>query len=302
MSRTTLPAKQLNSKDSKNIIINGNMAMDIRNLGASHTIVAASGWQYVGVDRMRVYCAGANLTGQRVAGADPLQYLYQITGAASASGVAFGQAIAAYNIAPYIGKVVTLSILISGSALTSFDWYLAYPGAADDLTSPTTISTGTLVISSTLTRFTVTFTVPANCDKGLFIYFYKSVAFTSGTLKFGEFQLEEGSSFTAFEKVPYEVEITRCEHYARWGPLDLQFYAVGASYTHEHSFSFPRMRVTPTVGANVADPNLAQTLVNVTNAGLIRATPYNAAAYATSTNAGQAYCLGYRAFFSAEIN
>lgn len=297
MALTLVSEKQLSTLKFKNKIINGDMAVDSRNIGASHPIVA-SAWTYT-IDRMVAFCTGANTTGQRVSGSDPGQYLYQANGATSVTGVAFGQRIGAYNIAHSIGKVVTLSALISSSVWETISWYAYYPVSADNYVTSTEITHGSFSISSTLTRYSVSFTVPANCDKGLFVFFY-GAGLTSGNVKFGELQVEDGPNFTSFDTVELGVEFLRCEHYFRYAPLDLQFYS-GIGGVLETGFNFPRMRVTPTIGANEADPYLSQTLVNCNNAGLIRATPYSVGAFAVGTAAGQCYCLGYRASLSAEI-
>ena len=54
-----------NSMGMRNRIINGNMAIDQRNSGASQTFTAAAALAY-SVDRWYGYCTGANVTGQRV--------------------------------------------------------------------------------------------------------------------------------------------------------------------------------------------------------------------------------------------
>ena len=91
---------------ARNRIINGGMAADQRNAGASQTFTAAAALSY-SVDRWYSYCTGANVTGQRITGATAGQYRYQFTGAASVTAIGFGQRIEQLNSADLAGITAT---------------------------------------------------------------------------------------------------------------------------------------------------------------------------------------------------
>ena len=115
---------------TKNRIINGAMAVDQRNAGASQTFTAAAALAY-SVDRWYGYCTGANVTGQRVQGATVGQYRYQFTGAASVTGIGFGQRIEQLNSADLAGTTATLSVDLANSLLTTVTWTAYYANTAD---------------------------------------------------------------------------------------------------------------------------------------------------------------------------
>ena len=92
---------------SRNRIINGTAAVDQRNAGASQTFTAAAALAY-SVDRWYGYCTGANVTGQRVAGATAGQYRYQFTGAASVTAIGFGHRIEQLNSTDLANTTATL--------------------------------------------------------------------------------------------------------------------------------------------------------------------------------------------------
>ena len=127
----------------RNKIINGDMRIDQRNAGASQTFTAAAALAY-SVDRWYGYCTGANVTGARVAGSSATQYRYQFTGAASVTGIGFGQRIEATNAYPLAGQAATLSVDLSNSLLTTVTWTAYYANTADTfgtLAAPTRTQT-----------------------------------------------------------------------------------------------------------------------------------------------------------------
>jgi len=194
----------INSKtlSGKNILINGAMGIDQRNGGAAQTITAAAALAYT-VDRWYAYCTGANVTGQRVAGTAPNQYNYRFTGAASVTKIGFTQRIEAANSQHLAGTTATLSVDLANSLLTTVTWVASYANTADTfgtLASPTVtqIATGTFTVSSTLTRFNTTISIPSAATTGIQIEF-SVAAQISGTWTIGRAQLEAGSVATPFE-------------------------------------------------------------------------------------------------------
>ena len=200
----------------RNRIINGNMATDQRNAGASQTITAAAALAYT-VDRWYAYSTGANVTGQRVQGASANQYRYQFTGAASVTAIGFAQRIEAINSADLAGSTATLSVDISNSLLTTVTWTAYYANTTDTfgtLASPTvtSIATGSFTVTSTVTRYNAQISIPSAATTGLQIVFTVG-AQTSGTWVIGNVQLEPGSVATPFERPLYSKQLADCQRY-----------------------------------------------------------------------------------------
>jgi hypothetical protein len=202
----------------RNKIINGDNRIDQRNAGASQTITAGAALAYTD-DRWFMYCTGANVTGQDVtSGINNFQDTYQITGAASNTGIVRGQRIESYNAYDLAGNTATLQAQISSNTLTTVTWTAYYANTSDTfgtVASPTKtqISTGTFTINSTPTKYTVNITMPASAINGVEIDF-STGAFTSGTLSITGVQLEKGSVATPFEFLPLTVQQILCERYS----------------------------------------------------------------------------------------
>jgi hypothetical protein len=199
-----------------NRIINGAMAIDQRNAGASQTITAAAALAYT-VDRWYAYCTGANVTGQRVAGTGNNQFAYRFTGAASVTGIGFGQRIEAANSFDLAGSTVTLGVDLANSVLTSVTWTVYYATTSDTfgtLASPTRtqISTGTFTVNSTLSRYSTQIFIPSAATTGIEIVFSVG-AQTSGTWTIDNVQLEAGPLATPFERRLVGLELLLCQRY-----------------------------------------------------------------------------------------
>ena len=199
-----------------NRIINGAMAIDQRNAGASQTITAAAALAYT-VDRWYAYCTGANVTGQRITGSANNQYAYRFTGAASVTGIGFGQRIEAANSFDLAGSTVTLGVDLANSVLTSVTWTVYYANTSDTfgtLASPTRtqISTGTFTVNSTLSRYSTQIFIPSAATTGIEIVFSVG-AQTSGTWTIDNVQLEAGPLATPFERRLVGSELNLCYRY-----------------------------------------------------------------------------------------
>ena len=215
----------------RNRIINGAMQIDQRNNGASQTFTAAAAIAY-NVDRFYASCTGANVTGQRAAGPSGFQYCYQFTGAASVTGILFGQRIESLNCADFVSQSVTLSANISNSLLTTVTWTAYYANSTDSFTSKTQIATGTFTVSSTATTYQATFNAGANAANGIAIEFTVG-AQTSGTWKVTGVQLEVGSVATSFERRQYGQELLLCQRYAiELGKSTDNNQAIGMGYIY----------------------------------------------------------------------
>ena len=230
----------------RNRIINGGMAVDQRNSGASQTFTAAAALAY-SVDRFYGYCTGANVTGARVAGSSINQYRYQFTGAASVTAIGFGQRIEAANSYDLNNGTAYFSVDLANSLLTTVTWTAYYATTADTfgtLASPTrtSIATGTFTVTSTVTNYTASISIPSAATTGIEIVLTVG-AQTSGTWTIGNLQLEAGSSSTPFERLPFGEMLMLCQRYYVRTMSHMQTPAAGGMIT---GIYFPvEMRITP---------------------------------------------------------
>ena len=259
---------------NRNILINGAMAIDQRNLGASQTITAGAVLAYT-VDRWYAYCTGANATGQRVAGTAPNQFNYRFTGAASVSKIGFAQRIEATNCQHLAGKTATLSVDLANSLLTTVTWKASYATTADafgTIASPTKtqIATGTFTVNSTLTRYATSIAIPALATTGIEIEFSVG-AQTSGTWTIGRAQLEDTPEQTAFEYRPNQEELFLCQRYYEFG------YTYAVSY-NSNAVAVQRCIYPYKVNKRVSAPSGSVSVVSgsLTSPSIIAISEYNA--------------------------
>ena len=236
----------------RNRIINGDIETDQRTAGAAQTFTAAAALAY-SVDRWYGYCTGANVTGQRVQGATVGQFRYRFTGAASVTAIGFGQRIEQLNSADLASTTATLSVDLANSLLTSVTWTAFYATTADTfgtLASPTRtqIATGTFTVTSTVTRYSTSISVPAAATTGIEIVFTVG-AQTSGTWTIGNVQLEPGPVATPFERRPIGAELSLCQrYYELLAPVSVQFPWASATQIVATNVAFKvTKRATPTV-------------------------------------------------------
>ena len=253
----------------RNRFINGGMAVDQRNAGAAQTITAAAALAYT-VDRWYAYSTGANVTGQRVAGAGTTQYRYRFTGAASVTKIGFAQRIEAANSFDLNGRAVVVGVELANSLLTTVTWNAWYANTADTfgtLAAPTrtSIGSGTITINATATRYHIPITLPAAATTGIEIEF-SVAAQTSGTWTIGEAQLVAGSASELWrEQRPIGMELALCQRYCR--PLILNStlgQAVSTVQAYLISPGVP-MRATPTLPgvSSYQIANASGTAINV---------------------------------------
>ncbi len=259
MTNAVTLASIANSGYLRNRIINGAMDIDQRNNGAS---VSTGGTIIYTLDRWYVGSNGAATTIQRVTGATANQYRMQITGAASVTNVTVSQRIEAINCADLAGQTVTLSFDTSNSLLTSLTWSASYANSTDSfgtLTSPTVtaITSGSVTISSTVMRYSVSFSVPAAATTGLIIALTVG-AQTSGTWLLGNVQLEVGTQATPFEWRQYTNELQLCQRYYQIGAVT-EYHMVaapGATYAGTYPVKYPvYMRAAATITPTYVSTN-----------------------------------------------
>lgn len=238
-----------NALGMRNRLINGAFSIDQRNQGAQ-TITAGAALAYT-VDRWYAYSTGANVTGQRVAGAGNNQFAYSFTGAVGNTVIGFGQRIEAANSYDLSGSTATLSVFLANTVLTTVTWTAFYANTTDTfgtLASPTRtqIATGTFTVNSTLTRYATNISVPAAATTGIEIVFTVA-AQTSGTWTIDNIQLEAGPVATPFEFRMVGQELTLCQRYFQYyGTQDLWGIAAGGT-TRFGGFWYTPYRATPSL-------------------------------------------------------
>ena len=291
----------------RNRIINGAMAVDQRNSGSAQTITAGAALAYT-VDRWWAACTGANVTGQQVAGPTGTPYVYQFTGAASVTGIQFGQRIEAYNSADMAGSEAVLSVALANSLLTSVTWAAYYANTPDSfgtLASPTKtqIATGTFTVNGTLTRYQTPIAIPSAATTGIEIVFSVG-AQTSGTWQVGTVQIESvgnnttNPTVTPFEHRPIGMELALCQRYYQIVDVSLRTNASGASQLYSNPVPYNTyMRATPTVGALIS----SEATSNANSIGIQSAFTMGARFQITSAAAGDCYALSYQYPLSAEL-
>ena len=193
----------------------------------------------------------------------PVDENVTFTGAASTTNIYLAQRIESRDIVTLANKLATLTLSaeISNSLLTSVIWEVFRPTTSDDVhgtivtPTQTLIASGTFTVSSTLARYSATFTLPALATRGLEVRL-RVGAQTSGTWVVARLQLEEGSLATNFNCEDFSRELFKCRR---------TYYAtsmyVSPTSTFPISHIFPnRLFASPvTVGGG---SGYIQTLIN----------------------------------------
>jgi hypothetical protein len=252
----------------RNRIINGTMRIDQRNAGANQTITAGAALAYT-IDRWYAYCTGANITGARYQPASTAPYFYRFTGAASNTGLGFGQRIEQANSIDIAGKVCTLSVKLSSTSITTVTWTAYRANSADTfgtLASPTRtqIATGTFSITSTEATYSAQFNTGSAATTGIEIVFTTGALLASQTLTIRDVQFEPGGVATPFEHRHAALELLLCKSYyqksyeinikpgtAASNPICMTTYATATTSSGTLNFNFPvSMRSISSVGSS----------------------------------------------------
>ena len=188
----------------KNAVINGGQEIDQRNT-ASSAVTVNNTLKYI-TDRWFFYNATSSTpTAQRVSGTNTgTPYALRVNGATSFTNANIGQRVESLQIALWAGKTVTFSGLIYGStSISSVTIYSIYPTAQDNYSSTTsiTIPANTVTVGTSITKFSVTFTLPSGVSNGLEIGINLGAGVPNGQyVDISNLQLELGSVATPFSR------------------------------------------------------------------------------------------------------
>lgn len=153
--------------------------------GTAYTITAGAGPTYT-IDGWLVSCTGANVTAQRsaIAGtANGFQNALRVNGAASVTNVTVYIRCPSYDAAHFTSRASRLLFWARNSLSLTATWTLSYANAVDNFAAVTTISTGTVGASDTMTKFNVAVASSANAGNGLQLSISIG-ALTSGTAEY----------------------------------------------------------------------------------------------------------------------
>ncbi len=253
---TTKIAPELLDADSlamirnSNPLINGDMRIDTRQGGSSITVT--SGSVFV-VDRWRSGMSGANGTGQQVAcSLTGFPKMVRLTGGSGTTLAWHGQMIESFNVAPHVGKRVTVQVRAASSTVTSLTVNLKAATVQDNFTSTTTLETKSLTISSTLGYYEVTFdnALTSAAALGLYLEFVTATNLGTGTLEITGAQIDFSDASTPFQVRSYGHELALCQRYyykANALPLGV---TLNSSDGYSALVRFPSpMRINPTLDA-----------------------------------------------------
>lgn len=201
----------------RNLIHNGNFAVDQRANSTSHTFTSSS--QYaIFIDRWLTNTTNS-ITGAVVAGSGASRFAYRLTSGNAAGNFSVGQRIESINVGHLAGTTVTLQVKLASPLLTSVTYTVSVPSSSVDTfgsfasPSKTTVVTGTFTVSATLTRQTVSFTLPSTATRGVEVMFTSSGLTNADTFTIADVQLEAGPIATTFETRPYQTELALCQRY-----------------------------------------------------------------------------------------
>lgn len=213
----------------RNRIINGGMAVDQRNAGASAALL--NSLAYSTVDRFFTNASSSSgqYSAQRITAADGTNRL-RITSPAGGTGIVFGQRIEALNSRDLAGNTVTVSLKLVSSSARDVTWTLSYANSTDVFTSVTQIATGTWSVTTSEQTFSATVSIPSAATTGLQFQISTPTLSGGATLTTGDWQLEVGSVATPFERRPYGLELSLCQRY----------FCISSNY----SFLYPIVAIT----------------------------------------------------------
>ena len=276
--------------NNRNYIINSDFKVAQATTSASVTAgnsIPTASLGYPVCDCWFVYSTGGNITSlaQFPESSNSAKSLRIMTTTTPSIGV--GQRIEAIDAVNLATKTVTLSFECSHTSLTSITITASYPtnpNAFGTIASPTKtqIATTTISITSTLTRYSWTFTCPQEVDRGLEILFTLGTpSFITNYFYLSNVKLEEGSSATTFIPTIYAEELRKCQRYFSIIPTASYGYPSPSSggYAFMQSYYMPcPMRVAPVLSKTYSSQ------LNITSISASTVTNYFFNEYVVSTS------------------
>jgi len=161
--------------------------------------------------------ASGNATSSQVfVGANGAAYgLRWTTGADSSFGQIF-QPLEMAEVIPLRGKTVTFSIYLSASSgFANRLSLVAYASSTTDARASVTtgIAQNFHTVSTTLARYSLTFTVPSDAVGLMVAVIPESIQASGVSATHAMAQLEIGSTATEFDVLPYAMELQRCQRF-----------------------------------------------------------------------------------------
>lgn len=172
----------------------------------------------------------------------------------------FAQIVEGINVLAVAGQQVTLQIKLRRSASwTQQVSIFVYAGTVADegsaqlengaWTGITTVASATVTLTTSMTTYTITGTVPANAQELAFKLHWEHAAMAVGAyIETAQIQLEPGPSATAFEALPADEVLKRCQRfaYAR-SSVAMLFSPSTANYCGQYLAHPVPMRAAPTI-------------------------------------------------------
>ena len=233
----------------RNILINGDFRIWQRGTSGGHS----GGSVYV--DMWREYTDVGSATQSRdttvtVPGIANQSYKFTVGG--SATNFNLWQIVESANCGHLAGQTVTFSFYASVSSARNLNVVLASSTTTDALWtgSWTNFSSTAIALTTSMTRYTVTTTVPSNM-KTLQVSFGSggTLLAAGSSVNITGAQLEVGSIATPFEQRPIGTELALCQRYFHWngGTNDAAFINVNSDniigfYPHP-----VQMRIAPII-------------------------------------------------------
>lgn len=246
----------------KNRIINGAMAVNQR-ASSSYT---SNGYT---LDRWTVYNSGGTfaLSQQSYAqGSQPSQGIKNFVRIvrSSPSGILyFTQKIE--DVALYDNITATVSFYAKATGAVTLPTRLVQEFGSGGSTA-VTVGSVNHSVTTTLTKFTATYSVPSLAGKTIGSSSYLELTFdipaTTETLEISGVQLEKGSTATSFDYRPYGTELALCQRYYETSDGVQGFSAGSAGFTSNTYYNTAYYKVTkrtaPTLGLKKNDGTVDQ--------------------------------------------
>lgn len=173
------------------------------------------------------------------------------------------------DVRTFAGQTVTLSFWAKSSASAVVNLYLSQVFGGGGSSTVNTNFASIATLTSSWVRYTKTFTVPSISGKTigtnnfLDINIYQTSPTASQTIDFWGWQLEQGSTATAFQTATGTIqgELAACQRYYYQNATGIQDIMNGAATSNvqgRYSFCFPtQMRIAPT---SLVTQNLSNSL------------------------------------------